>query len=273
MPASFRKLALSTSALAMAFALFAPSARAQEGPCGKFDLSQGLNCRIEVSGGCKASCTPLKFEAYCSGGCTAEVTTMCTGDCQTICLQQCDPNHLDCVVGCHNECEEPCVTKCNSTHAGEDCVTQCKGSCDMHCDAACGVTVDSCLTHCKECCHGACETDVNLDCDLACFAKLQGGCEAHCEAPSGALFCNGQYVFASDVNACITYLAKEGIKVDASAQGKVTCNLSGCTGEGKSSVGCSAAPGQRSPLGTSGVLVALSALGLAAARRARRSAR
>jgi hypothetical protein len=276
MLASFPKLALSAFALALPLALFAPSASAQEAtPCGKFDLSNGIDCHIEVKGGCTANCTPIKFEAYCEGGCTADVSTICTGSCETTCVAQCDPNHLDCVAGCHTECEEPCVTQCNTDHPGEDCVTTCKGSCDMHCSAACGVTVDSCITHCRECCSGACSTQINLDCDIGCFAKLEGGCKAHCEAPSGALFCNGQYVFASDVQACITYLAQNGVKVDVSAraEGKVTCTLSGCTGDGKTSTSCSASPGQSSPLGASGIMVALSTLGLAAARRARRASR
>jgi hypothetical protein len=261
MASSLSKLALLT--LAVPLSLVASVARAQDNPCGKFDTTGGLNCRIELKGGCDGKCTPLQFEAGCTGGCELSVDTTCTGDCETFCLMQCDPAHLDCFAGCHTECDEPCKTQCMTDHPGEDCVASCKGSCDMHCKSACGVTVDSCQQHCQECCHGACSTQVNLDCDLQCFAKLEGGCKVQCEAPTGAIFCNDQYVFASDVDACIRYLATQKINVDTSARvsGSVKVSSSSCT----------AAPGESSPFGTSGVAVAVAALGLAAARRRARA--
>jgi hypothetical protein len=273
MASTFGKLALLT--LALPLTLAASVARAQEEPCGKFDFSAGINCKIEVSGGCTAHCTPIQFEAGCTGGCNADVTQTCTNDCEATCVQPCldaGPQNLDCNFGCHSECDETCVTKCNESPSGDDCVTQCKGSCNIHCKSACAApsTMD-CVQHCRECCHGSCDTQVNLECDLQCFARLEGGCKAHCSKPEGALFCNGQYVFASDIKECIAYLATKGIKVDASASasGSVKCGLSGCEsdGETKSSVSCSAAPGESSPLGTSGVAAAVAALGLAAARR------
>src|SRR4051794_22951892 len=75
-------------------------------PCGKFDFSQGLSCKIEVEGGCTADCTPLKLEAGCSGGCTVAATTACVDDCGTQCVAMCDPAHLDCFAGCHSECDQ-----------------------------------------------------------------------------------------------------------------------------------------------------------------------
>jgi MYXO-CTERM domain-containing protein len=78
---------------------------------------------------------------------------------------------------------------------------------------------------------------VNFDCNLDCFASLSGGCTAQCTEPSGGLFCNGQYVNATELEACIVALANEGVQVDVSARGSVTCDLSGCDGEGSS--GCS----------------------------------
>jgi MYXO-CTERM domain-containing protein len=85
---------------------------------------------------------------------------------------------------------------------------------------------------------------------LDCFARVEGGCEAKCTAPNGGLFCNGQYVDAAEVEACITALIAEGVEVDVSARGSVTCDLNGCDGEG--STGCSF-----TGAGTGGVAFAL----------------
>ncbi len=268
MTTSLRKLSLSFLALP-ALLLASLPARAAD-PCGKFDLANGIDCHIEVKGGCQANCTPLKFTAQCDGGCTAMATQTCSGDCETTCVQQCDPNHLDCIAGCHTECEQPFITECQQQHPERDCVEDAKASCTMHCRSACGVTVDSCLQHCQECCGGACTSSVNMDCDLKCFAELEGGCNVQCEAPSGALFCNGQYVYASDVEQCIQWLATQGIDVNVEARGQVTCDLSGCNGDGSANVGgfgCSASPGQSSPFATMGITIGLAAMGIAAARR------
>ena len=189
-----------------------------------------------------------------------------------MCLQQCNPDKLDCVAGCHNECEQPFIAQCKQEHPERDCVADAQASCTMHCNSACGVTVDSCLEHCQECCHGACTSQANLSCDINCFAKLEGGCNVQCDEPTGAIFCNDQYVFASDVTGCITYLATQGINVDVSARASATCDLSGCNVDGAidspltKAAGCSAAPAGASGRAAAPV-GALSVVGLAVALR------
>lgn len=274
------KLGFPTRALVIGLAalpvlLFSQLALAQVNPCGKFDLSNGIDCHVEVEAGCTASCTPLKFEAGCEGGCTADVQMDCTGGCEEQCLLECDPAHLDCVAGCHTECEQPCIAQCQTDHPDEDCPTVCKASCNTDCEAACGVTPSDCLEHCHECCTGACTTSANLDCNISCYAELEGSCTAQCDAPSGALFCNGQYIGASDVDACIQYLMEQGIDVDVSAQASGTCDLSGCEGTGTASgFGCSAAGEPGAGAGTTfGALVGAALLGVGAAAHARRKRR
>jgi len=243
-------------------------------PCGKFDLSDGVDCKVEVKASCSANCTPLKFEAGCAGGCTGGVKVDCTGGCEEQCLTECDPAHLDCVAGCHTECEQPCITQCQTDHPDEDCPTVCKASCNTDCESACGVTPTDCLSHCHECCIGACTTSANLDCNIECYAKLEGECNVQCDAPEGALFCNGQYVYASDVNDCIDYLVAQGIDVDVSAQGSATCNFNGCTGENSASgLGCSAAPGETSGGLTFCAMIGFAMLGVGAAVRSRKNRR
>lgn len=259
--------------LAVAPSFFAASS-AFATPCGKFDFSAGIDCRIEVEGGCKADCTPLKFEAGCTGGCTAASSQTCVNDCGTQCVAQCDPAHLDCFAGCHAECDQPTTDECNAKQPGADCVNIAKAQCDMHCKDSCQVPPSTCQEHCTTCCTGGCTTQVNFDCDYQCFAKLQGGCDVQCQDPKGALFCNGQYVNATDVEQCIAYLATQGIKVDVSARGSLDCGLTGCKGSG-SAVGCTAAPSSDRSLGATALGLSVMGLlvGLVAERRRRRASR
>jgi len=258
-------------ALVALLTLLALPAQAEDSPCGKFDFSDGgLSCRIEVEGGCKAQCTPLSFKAGCTGGCTATATQNCTGSCGTQCLAECNPELLDCFKGCHAECDEPVKKQCEEK-GGTNCTEQAVAQCDMHCETSCKVPPSNCQDHCVSCCNGGCTTQANFDCDFNCFAELKGGCEVQCSKPSGALFCNGQYVYASDIKACITWLATQGINVDASASAELTCDLNGCDLEALVDSGCSAAAG---PAPASDALLALYMLGFFGfVRRTRKKAR
>jgi hypothetical protein len=242
----------SLASIALFAVLSAPAiARADDGgtPCGNFNFASGISCKIEVSGGCMADCTTLKFEAGCSGGCSVTANQTCVNDCGTKCVAMCDPAALDCFTGCHGECDQPTTAECMQKQPSADCVTQAKAQCDVHCKDACQVPPTNCQEHCTKCCTGSCTTQVNFDCDFQCFASLQGGCTAQCTAPQGAIFCNGQYVHASDVQACVTYLATQGINVDVSARGSATCDLNGCKGVGSASgAGCMMSPGSNAGL-------------------------
>jgi hypothetical protein len=255
------------------FVLSAASARA-DGACGKFDFSKGVDCRVEVSGGCKADCTPLKFEASCSGGCTVTANATCVDTCGATCVAQCDPAKLDCFAGCHTECDQPTIDTCKKNQPNADCTNVAKAQCDMHCNAACEVPQNNCTEHCHACCTGSCDTQINFDCDYQCFAKLEGGCNVQCEDPKGALFCNGQYIAASDVDACIQELQNKGIAVDVSARGTVTCDVSGCKSAGSANgVACAASPlgPAESDVGTWGLAAFGVALGFAVERRRRQN--
>lgn len=237
--------------------------------CGKFDFSGGFDCKIEVKGGCQAKCTPLNFEAGCTGGCTATAMGSCVDSCGVQCVAECDPAALDCFVGCHAECDQPQTDLCKMKNPQDDCVNVAKAQCDMHCETACEVPPSDCKEHCTSCCTGSCTTQINYQCDYDCFAELSGGCEVQCEEPSGALFCNGQYVGADDVQGCIDYLLTQGFSVDVSARASATCDLSGCTGSGSGNAGfCSYSPaGAELAFGGVGAVVAGLAVGLAFRRR------
>jgi hypothetical protein len=259
-------------AIGVAFA--ARTARAQDAsstPCGKFDFSNGLSCKIEVSGGCTAKCTPLNFEVGCTGGCTGTAMTTCVNDCGTTCVAMCNPQFLDCFAGCHAECDQPTADQCRQKYPTEDCSNTAKAQCDIHCKDSCQVPSNNCQEHCNKCCTGSCTTNVNFDCDFSCFADLKGGCDVQCTRPEGAIFCNGQYVHASDIESCIAYLATRGIQVDVSARASATCTLAGCNGVSSSSVsGCSVSGAINQAAGMAPFGFAFLFTGAAAARWRRR---
>ena len=276
---NFGKLALSLLALpglmlasSTAFAFTTPA------ECGKFNFDENaLGCEVKVEGGCTAECTPLNFVAGCKGGCTVSATTMCTGSCGATCLAQCNPVALNCMNGCHEECDQNAIKRCEGINPPPyDCVSAGKATCQGHCEQSCAVPMkgaDPCVEHCEACCHGSCTTDVNMDCDLQCFAKLEGGCKVACTQPSGGLFCNGQFVNASDVDSCIKALVAQGLKIDVSATAQVTCDLSGCDGDGNASVGglaCAAAPGTESPFAPIAIAMGMAAAGISMSRRRNR---
>jgi MYXO-CTERM domain-containing protein len=105
-----------------------------------------------------------------------------------------------------------------------------------------------------------------------CKADLQGGCTAHCTEPSGALFCDGNYVdTGNNLQNCIDALnAYLHVKVDASASG--SCSGNECSGQAKASASCAAAPGD-AETGAGLVVGALGVVALGVARRRRRAQR
>ncbi len=263
-------LVFSSAALVAAPALADSS---DNGPCGNFDFSQGISCKIEVKGGCTAQCTPFKFVVACDGKCSAQATQTCTGACGTQCIAQCNPGKLDCFNGCHEECDQPAIAECTKKNPNEDCVTQAKAQCDIHCKRECKIQPSNCDEHCTRCCRGGCTTQVNWDCDYKCMAEVKGGCTAKCTKPEGGLFCNGQYVNASDIQQCIAHLATKGVNVDVSARGTLQCDLTGCKGDGQTNVaGCAAAPSANGGAIGAGALALLVAVS-SALRGRRRAAR
>jgi hypothetical protein len=77
-----------------------------------------------------------------------------------------------------------------------------------------------------------------------CKATAKGGCEARCDEPEGALFCDGQYVdHGGNLAECKAALkAALDIEVEGSASGSSECSDGSCEAEGEASASCSLAP-------------------------------
>jgi hypothetical protein len=261
-------------ALAAPLLLLSSPARA-DGPCGAFELdAQGsLDCELVVTGGCDVECTPPNFELACDGQCDVTFDAGCTASCSADCEATCtvDPGSFDCKANCEVDCGAGCDTQCADGAAPDSayCQTRCEEHCSSECGAQCELTPPSadCSAKCDASCQGSCQVEADVDCHIGCETKLEGGCKAQCEGPKGAVFCNGQYVDATDIDACIAYLA-ENFSIDLS--GSIECTGTDCVAK----VGCGAcmtAPSPGSPFNLSAI--GAGALGLAAmiARRRRRS--
>ena len=102
-------------------------------------------------------------------------------------------------------------------------------------------------------------------------------CRAQCQKPTGGLFCNGQFVNATDVQQCVAYLAtkfKIDVDVSATASATTSCGPEGCSADGKAAAkasGCAAAPGSNNAV--AGALGLVGILGLVGAIRGRQRAR
>jgi hypothetical protein len=161
---------------------------------------------------------------------------------------------------------------CQQQTPTADCVAQARAQCDMHCKQSCSGATAGCPGQCHACCIGSCTGQINYQCDYSCFADLQGSCSVQCQQPSGAIFCGGQYVHASDVEACIAYLATQGVSVDLSARGSVQCGPGGCasTGSGSMATTCAVSEVGASEGGALGMGVGVVAIAFGVARSARR---
>jgi MYXO-CTERM domain-containing protein len=114
----------------------------------------------------------------------------------------------------------------------------------------------SCQEKCQESSYAQCRSELSSDCTTQCNS-------------SGAIFCNGAYVNASDVDTCVSALNEIlTSKISITATG--SCSGDECSGKG--SVSCAtAAPGTDSSNGSLWAIFA--AMGVALVGGARRERR
>jgi uncharacterized protein (TIGR03382 family) len=110
----------------------------------------------------------------------------------------------------------------------------------------------------------------------SCKSMLKGGCEAECDSPEGAIFCDGNYVdHGGNAQECIDAIrAAVNITVDTSARGSYNAECSGGTcmaeAEGEASASCST-PKSAPSGGGAGLLAFAAAIGAVLTRRKSRS--
>jgi len=270
-----------------AFVVFSPATAGATviSECGNIDFSGSETCTLETSGGCTAQCTPVnvdvqcsaQLEASCSGQCNLNIDATCTTQCESSCTGGCSAGNFSCEGSCSADCEGHCSTACSSNANSAQCETSCKETCGAECQGSCSGSPPSCTpVSCQAACQGSCQAQANLDCQIQCQAsgyascetQVTGGCQAQCSQPSGALFCDGNFVDVSDLQSCENALAAAfNIKVS----GQASCSGNTCQASAKASCG-QIAPGDVPPLSPMliGLGLAATAAGVARRRRGRK---
>lgn len=227
-----QKHILASAVLALSTLAVASAQAGSAADCGNIELLTIGECHFEFEGGCKANCQSLAFVAACDGQCNGTIETTCTSTCSGSCVAECDaqPATFDCKASCEADCEAQVVSQCE---AGDtECQNYCRADCSSNCRAQCSATPPQadCQAQCDACCSGSCETEANFECSLSCSAQLKGGCEVDCDAPEGALFCDGQYIAVNNLEGCVEYLAENfKVKVEGRVEGKATLSAGGCS--------------------------------------------
>lgn len=222
--------AATLAALSTVLLLPATASAAGAEACGGIELTAINECHFELDGGCKAKCEPLRFVAACDGQCNASLDATCSSSCTASCDAACqaDPGAFECQSECVTDCNANIAALCDPNDA--ECINYCQADCSTTCEAECSYVAPSasCDAQCDACCGASCDVDANFDCALECSANLQGGCELDCEQPSGALFCDGQYIAVQDLPECVAYLAENfsvALEVEASADANASFGM------------------------------------------------
>lgn len=232
--------------------------------CGRIDLNTDARCEVQVEGGCDVVCDPSSLTLACSGElyldcrdsrCDVEVDVGCSGSCTADCQAECevDPGDFSCEGTCEAGCQADCDAKCQASGNSGECRASCEATCHGECSASCEGTPPSatCEGKCEASCEGQCKAEANVDCQIDCQgeayvdckANLEPICDAQCRRPEGVVMCDGQFVDAADVNACVAAIeAAIDIEVEGSASSE--CSGNECSAEAEGSVSCAVVPGE-----------------------------
>lgn len=199
--------------------------------CGGIFVAKGeASCEYRPREECMTSCTKEEVQ----GACVAKINTMCEGGCTATATVECESSCTDsCTTSCEEQetpptCEELCTADCKEDFCdgfcdGESqCNSCCGHNCDRKCDRKCEGVEDPepetvCMTNCTEACSGSCSAQASTECHLDCQTEVYEECETDmvetctttCEDKGGALFCDGQFVSASDIEDCAADLEAE----------------------------------------------------------------
>jgi MYXO-CTERM domain-containing protein len=216
--------------------------------CGDIFVEAGANCEVLVEGGCKAECEPPAFTAVCAaegtvsceGECNVDADVECAASCQGSCEAECnvDPATFDCHGTCEGNCSADCSARCDGSADRAECEGSCQATCSGECDASCTLEPGQadCTAQCMGSCSGECRADINMNCQVDCQSDLyveckadfQGSCEVQCENPSGAIFCDGQFIETSNIDTCVDALrdllnANVEVHAEASGSASLSC--------------------------------------------------
>jgi hypothetical protein len=280
--------------------LVVPSvAHASLDACGGVYLSLDAQCEFVQKETCTTRCEDVAMETSCAaklyGGCEVE----CTATAEVTCIETCGPSCAPtcetqattpdaeppnarglCMSSCQQDCTDDCADSPNQGECRSSCAHTCGDICEKRCDEEPAV---ECEPTCTVACAGSCEAQASSSCQVTCQAEqftvckteLVQHCEEECETTGGALYCDGQFLNVTELQACADQLHAElAIDVSVEIDVEVECTSSECEvdsggkAEGDAEGGCFSTIDPRGGLG--GTLMALGIVGLHLVRRRRR---
>lgn len=221
-------------------------AHAELDACGGIFLSSDASCGYKPKKECMTECMTVAVEESCVSevyndcetSCTTTASTECTASCETSCVNNCTTMTT---AQKGPSCMDLCVADCDSdgnifTCTGEKgpCTRCAKHNCNKRCEEKCGdaeepervTTTTECMPTCSNACMASCTAKVNTQCQVdcqektytSCQQKMVEKCQTQCEDKGGALFCDGQFVNAADVNDCADEVEAK-VKIDVDLEG------------------------------------------------------
>jgi len=149
-------------------------------------------------------------------------TTEQGATCMDLCLSDCDDEDED--------------SYCGSSKHRSACGRCTKHNCDERCEAKCGdaneqkkvTSATECSATCTNACSASCTAKVNTQCQVdcqestytSCEQKMVETCQTNCMDKGGAIFCDGQFVNASNAQSCADEI-KAKIDIDIDVKGAV----------------------------------------------------
>ncbi len=225
--------------------------------CGGVWVEIVTACEVVRAESCMERCTPVSVEEVCASrltttcgqSCTAEADLSCRSGCETTCGTACTAEEIveppNCMGLCMSDCQQDCTVACaidpESSHCRSSCAHICGDACHEKCDPA---PVAECDTMCDSACWGSCEASANTECQISCQTERFTTCEtevveecrSECQATGAAIFCDGQFLAADDLQACADELLEEldirvdvSFGVDAEVDGDFGCSVGACS--------------------------------------------
>lgn len=293
---STRSNVLATIALTSLSLWCATTASANElETCGGVFLEGDASCEFRPKEECMTECMTTKVETACvakihtscESSCTATATASCETRCTETCTNDCDTAAVPtCAELCAADCDGRCGDHCEGDGPCNSC---CSHHCSKKCDRRCAdeAPPEECEPTCATACMGSCTAQATVDCQIDCQTEqyveceeeMVETCETECETTGGAIFCNGQFLAAEDINDCADELAADidirvEVELDVEAEVDVDVNGGGAGDSGDDNgLDCSVASVRKSPRAAGPWVAALGLLAVAGVvyRRTRRA--
>jgi hypothetical protein len=252
--------------------------------CGGIFLSAGSSCEFRRDQDCKETCEVVSVEESCTAelyttceaGCSAEASVECTETCSPVCVEQCTvaPEAPSSEEICRDNCLAECGDRCATAQNPACCEKACPHTCNKKCKERCSEDDQrvECEPKCVTACDGQCTATTNVSCQVecqtmeweSCQTTIRERCTTSCEDKGGAIFCDGEFLNASDLDRCAAELSAEiSITLDVNIDIDTSVDTDG---DGDTDVSCAMDP--RAP-GNAGMWIFAALVGTAAIRRRR----